>query len=93
MDRAAIPGAMRAAAFTDLTGPDGVELIERPVPEPGPGEAVVDVAACAINRHDLWLLEGDSAMVAADDLAPAAGQRSTFPTCFSATSGSSASSS
>jgi NADPH:quinone reductase-like Zn-dependent oxidoreductase len=59
---------MRAAAFTDLTGPDGVSIVERPDPEPGPGEAVVDVEACAINRHDLWILEGDSAMVDTDDL-------------------------
>lgn len=59
---------MRAAAFTELTGPAGVTIVERPTPEPGPGEAVVDVEACAINRHDLWILEGDSAMVEADDL-------------------------
>jgi NADPH:quinone reductase-like Zn-dependent oxidoreductase len=59
---------MRVAAFTDLTGPNGVTIVERPDPEPGPGEAVVDVGACAINRHDLWILEGDSAMVDTDDL-------------------------
>jgi NADPH:quinone reductase-like Zn-dependent oxidoreductase len=59
---------MRAAAFTDLTGPAGVSIVERPTPEPGPGDAVVDVSACAINRHDLWILEGDSAMVDAEDL-------------------------
>ena len=59
---------MRVAAFTDLVGPEGVDVIERPDPEPGPGEATVDVAASAINRHDLWILEGDSAMVDADDL-------------------------
>ena len=59
---------MRAAAFTDLIGPEGVSVIERDEPEPGPGEATVDVEACAINRHDLWILEGDSAMVDADDL-------------------------
>jgi NADPH2:quinone reductase len=54
---------MRAAAFTSLTGPDGVDVIEQDDPEPGDGEAVVDVEACSINRHDLWILEGDSAMV------------------------------
>ena len=59
---------MRAAAFTELTGPDGVSIIERPAPEPGPGEAIVDVEACAINRHDLWILAGDSAMVDTDQL-------------------------
>ncbi len=59
---------MRAAAFADLTGPSGVELVDRPDPKPGRGEAVVDVEACAINRHDLWILEGDSAMVDASQL-------------------------
>jgi NADPH:quinone reductase-like Zn-dependent oxidoreductase len=54
---------MRAAAFTSLTGPDGVEVVEQEAPEPGDGEAVVDVRACSINRHDLWILQGDSAMV------------------------------
>ncbi|WP_255149845.1 quinone oxidoreductase family protein [Halorarius halobius] len=54
---------MRVAAFTDLTGPDGVELVDRDDPQPGEGEAVVDVRACSINRHDLWILQGDSAMV------------------------------
>ncbi|WP_121741127.1 alcohol dehydrogenase catalytic domain-containing protein [Natronorubrum halophilum] len=59
---------MRAAAFTDLIGPDGVSVIDQSDPAPGPGEALVDIEACAINRHDLWILEGDSAMVDADDL-------------------------
>ncbi|WP_225332931.1 alcohol dehydrogenase catalytic domain-containing protein [Halomicrobium urmianum] len=59
---------MRAAAFTELIGPDGVDVIDHETPVAGPGEAVVDVEACAINRHDLWILEGDSAMVDADDL-------------------------
>ncbi|MFB6157735.1 MAG: alcohol dehydrogenase catalytic domain-containing protein [Haloferacaceae archaeon] len=59
---------MRVAAFTELTGPDGVAVVERDDPEPAAGEAVVDVEACSINRHDLWILEGDSAMVDAADL-------------------------
>jgi len=59
---------MRIAAFSDLTGPDGVSISNQPTPEPDRGEAVVTVEACAINRHDLWILEGDSAMVDTDDL-------------------------
>lgn len=59
---------MRAAAFTELVGPDGVEVIERDDPEPGDGEAVVDVRACSINHHDLWILNGDSAMVSGSQL-------------------------
>jgi len=64
---------MRVAAFTDLSGPDGVSVLEQPDPDPGPGEAVVDVEACAINRHDLWILEGASAMVDPEDLPFVAG--------------------
>jgi len=59
---------MRAAAFTELVGPDGVEIVERDDPAPGEGEAVVNVRACSINHHDLWILEGDSAMVSEDVL-------------------------
>ncbi|KTG09985.1 alcohol dehydrogenase [Haloprofundus marisrubri] len=59
---------MRSAAFTELVGPEGVSIVDEPTPEPGRGEAVVDVEACAINRHDLWILEGDSAMVDTGDL-------------------------
>lgn len=54
---------MRVAAFTDLVGPEGVTVQDTADPEPSAGEAVVDVEACSINRHDLWILEGDSAMV------------------------------
>lgn len=59
---------MRVAAFAELIGPDGVSIEERDDPEPGPDGAVVDVEACAINRHDLWILQGDSAMVDASNL-------------------------
>lgn len=59
---------MRSAAFTDLIGPDGVSIVEQPTPEPKRGEATVTVDACSVNHHDLWILEGDSAMVDADDL-------------------------
>jgi NADPH2:quinone reductase len=54
---------MRVAAFTDLGGPEGVEVIERDDPKPSEGEAVVDVRACSVNRHDLWILEGESPLV------------------------------
>jgi len=54
---------MNAAVFTAFGDGDQVEIQERDDPEPGPGEAVIDVEACSINRHDLWILQGDSAMV------------------------------
>ena len=54
---------MRVAAVTEFGDGEGVEMRERPDPDPGRGEAVVDVEACSINRHDLWILQGDSALV------------------------------
>ena len=41
------------------TGP--LQLVERSVPEPGPGEVRVRVSACAVCRTDLHLAEGDLA--------------------------------
>jgi len=59
---------MRTAAFAALTGPDGVSVVEEPTSEPGDGEALVDVDACSINRHDLSILTGDSSRVSEGDL-------------------------
>ncbi len=36
-----------------------LRLVERPDPEPGPGELLLDVAACAVCRTDLQIAEGD----------------------------------
>jgi propanol-preferring alcohol dehydrogenase len=36
-----------------------LRLVERPVPEPGPGEILVRVHACGVCRTDLHLAEGD----------------------------------
>ncbi len=36
-------------------------LVERPVPEPGPGEVLVRVSACGVCRTDLHVVEGDLA--------------------------------
>jgi propanol-preferring alcohol dehydrogenase len=37
--------------------------VDRPVPEPGPGQILVRVAACGICRTDLHLVEGDLPLV------------------------------
>jgi alcohol dehydrogenase, propanol-preferring len=39
------------------TGP--LRLVERPVPEPGPGELLIRVLRCGVCRTDLHLTEGD----------------------------------
>lgn len=36
-----------------------LELVERPVPEPGPGELLVRVRTCGVCRTDLHVIEGD----------------------------------
>jgi len=36
-----------------------LRLEDRPAPEPGPGEVLVDVAACGVCRTDLQVVEGD----------------------------------
>ncbi len=41
-----------------LHEPGRLELTERPTPEPGPGEALVEVGACAICGSDFHLIDG-----------------------------------
>ena len=43
-----------------LDGPgQALRLVERPVPEPGPGELLIEVLACGVCRTDLHILDGD----------------------------------
>lgn len=51
---------MRAMVLTAVGGP--LELVERPVPEPGPGQRLLRVHACGICRTDLHLLDGEVAV-------------------------------
>jgi propanol-preferring alcohol dehydrogenase len=56
-------GSMRA---WEVTAPGPIDtrplrLVERPVPEPGPGEVLVKVSVCGVCRTDLHLAEGDLA--------------------------------
>jgi len=37
----------------------GLRMVERPVPEPGPGELLIEVAACGVCRTDLHIADGD----------------------------------
>ncbi len=49
---------MRALGFEAHGALDQVRLLELPEPTPGPGEVVVRIHAAALNRLDLWVLEG-----------------------------------
>ncbi|GAB3653395.1 alcohol dehydrogenase [Nocardioides korecus] len=47
---------MRAVQVSEKGG--DLELVERPVPQPGPGEALVKVNACGICHSDMFAKEG-----------------------------------
>ncbi|MBV9774091.1 MAG: NAD(P)H-quinone oxidoreductase [Gemmatimonadetes bacterium] len=49
---------MKAIVITRSGGPEVLELAERPVPEPGPGEIRVRVHTSALNRADLLQRRG-----------------------------------
>jgi propanol-preferring alcohol dehydrogenase len=48
---------MRAMVFHEVGQP--LRLEERPMPQPGPGELLIRVQACAVCRTDLHLLDGE----------------------------------
>ena len=49
---------MKAVLCTHFGTPDDLELADIPEPKPGPGEAVVDIKAAALNFFDLLIIAG-----------------------------------
>lgn len=49
---------MRVVVAERLGGPEVLSVMERPAPEPGPGEVLVDVAAAGVNFIDIYQREG-----------------------------------
>ena len=49
---------MRAIVIERNGGPEVLELQERPAPQPGPGELLVDVAAAGVNYRDVYERNG-----------------------------------
>lgn len=52
------PTAMTAIEIAQPGGPDVLRPVERPVPQPGPGEILVKVAAAGVNRPDIMQRQG-----------------------------------
>jgi 2-desacetyl-2-hydroxyethyl bacteriochlorophyllide A dehydrogenase len=48
---------MRAAQLIAHGSPGQFEIRDVPVPQPGPGQVLIDVRACGLNHLDLWLEE------------------------------------
>lgn len=55
---AALPATMTAIDYDNPGGPEVLEAVERPVPEPGEGEVLVKVAAAGVNRPDVIQRKG-----------------------------------
>jgi NADPH:quinone reductase-like Zn-dependent oxidoreductase len=49
---------MRAVQYDEFGGVDVLRVAEVPVPEPGPGEALVEVAAAGTNPGEAYVREG-----------------------------------
>jgi len=49
---------MRAVEIARPGGPEVLRVVRRPVPEPGPGEVRIRVAAAGVNRPDVLQREG-----------------------------------
>jgi NADPH2:quinone reductase len=49
---------MRQVRFEGHGGPDVIRIGEAPVPEPGPGQVLIEVAAAGVNRPDCLQREG-----------------------------------
>jgi NADPH2:quinone reductase len=52
---------MQAIEITRPGSPDVLRLIERPIPQPGPGEVLIKVAAAGVNRPDVFQRQGNYA--------------------------------
>lgn len=53
-----LPDMMTAIEITQTGGPEVLQPCERPVPEPGPGEVLLRVAAAGVNRPDVVQRKG-----------------------------------
>ena len=53
-----LPDVMKAIDPEQPGGPEVLVLVDRPVPQPGPGEVLVKVAAAGVNRPEVMQRQG-----------------------------------
>lgn len=58
INMAAVPDQMTAIDMENPGGPEVLQPVTRPVPEPGPGEVLVKVVAAGVNRPDIIQRKG-----------------------------------
>ncbi len=49
---------MKAIVMTRTGGPEVIEYVERPDPQPGPGQALVEIAVAGVNFMDIGVRQG-----------------------------------
>ena len=49
---------MKAIEVARFGGPETLQIVEKPVPEPGPGQILIEVKAAGVNFADLMAREG-----------------------------------
>lgn len=49
---------MQSYLLADADGLDGLTLVERPMPKPGPGEVLIEMRAASLNYRDLLVTRG-----------------------------------
>ena len=55
-----LPKTMRAAVIHSPGGPEVLKLEDRPIPTPSPGQVLIRVHACGLNRSELFTRQGHS---------------------------------
>lgn len=52
---------MKVVEISEFGGPEGLKIVERPIPTPAKGEVLIKVAAAGINRPDVFQRQGNYA--------------------------------